>query len=251
MYIKKAIITSVIGDMDGQKILALAIYLKKVLTNSRIKHYNLNRLSGASGITYKTLKTYVPLLEQNKYIHFEGSGNKKILVLNRLSSRNNNRNIDINMFDFTSYRGVINSLRAYIVINIQVKKEYIKQMLNNRQNPKWNIDYKNLNRKVNKMVRNGQLNSPYQKYEEYGISYERFKKELGCSIVTATKAVKYAVDHGWLEKRPNYVQTYSRGVNYYEAEGYTFTTKNNLYNIKANIYSIPPEILAQMLNLAD
>ena len=234
--------------MAAQKILALAIYLKSTLKDSRLRHYNLNKLSVISNVEYKTLQKYVPLLEQCHFIHYEGSDKNQILVLNSLSSRNKHKNIDINLFDFTSYRGVVESLRAFMVVYIQLRKEKMKRLLDNIHNPRRGTIYKAARRKAKKMVQNGTLNSINQMYEDYGISLERICKELGCSIVTATKAVSYAVDHGWLVKRRNFVQTYSIGVNYYDVEGYTFTTKNNLYNVGANIYSIPPEILMPLLS---
>ena len=249
MYIKQKLLDKCRGNKDDQKIVALAIYLKSIINKSRLKRYNLHRLCSVTRVPYNTLKNYMPILENNKFIHFEGSGKNKILVLNSLSSRNIKGNIDISFFDFSSYKHVISSLRSFIIIRVQLRKEFIKYVLKENRSPKPNTDYKAVKKMVKKMVRNGVLNSPNQVYEEYGISIERLKKELGCSDVTVIKTIKFAENHGWIIKHRHYVQTYANGVNYYVPENFTFATKNNLYVVLPNTYSIPPALLSSMLSL--
>ena len=244
MLIKKTFISMVVGDLIEQKTLALAIYLKYKLTDSRFKHYTLNKLANATGLDYKTLRKYMALLISHEYAHIEGMDKKQIFVVNSLAAKKQNCNVDIGIFDCTSLKTTIKSLRAFIVMHLQAKKDEIKQILQARNDPKRSDDYREVRKKVRKLVREGVLQSPIQEYKEYGLSYKRIAKELGCSIVTAVKIVKCALEKGWATKQRNFEQIYDKGVNGVPVEGYTFTTKDYLYIIHPNTYTLSPSVSA-------
>lgn len=247
MKISKALITKVKGDKKEQKALAIAILLKYVLSKSRLGYFNLNRLAVASGVSYKTLKKYFPLLIYRGYIHLEGYGkdnNNQILVINKLSTRHGNQNCNIDILHYDSLRSVIKSLRAFIVMHLQSKKDYMKQLLDSNHNPKRSDNFKAVRREVRRLVSYGFLKDMHQEYAEYGLSLKRIAKELGCSMVTAIKAVNYAIDNGWLIRHKHYIQYYAKGVYYMDVPWATFSTKNNIYVIQPNTYELTPSAIS-------
>ena len=244
MFIEQSKLTEIKGNTTTQKTMAIAIWLKHKLPDSRLKYYNLNRLAVASGIDYKTLKTYMPKLLEQRYVHTEGSEGKQILVVNNLASRNSHKNISLDNFIFDSWKSVKMALRALLIIRIVVGKEGLKKLLETCHDPKPWDNFKDAKRNVRKLVRKGVLKSIDQKYEEWGISLKRLAKEVGCSVATVEKIVNYAIAEGWLRKSPNVEQIYCKNVNYYDVEGATFTTKNNIYVVGANIYSLTPASIA-------
>ena len=247
MNIRKRFISKVKTDQIGQKLLATAIYLKCKLKDSKFKHYTLNKRAVATNLDYKTLRKYMPLLQSNGYVHIEGTGKNQIFVVNSLASKRTTQNIDIGKYDFASLKNTIKSLGAFIVIRLQSKKDEMKQLSQNLHDPKNSASYKAARKKAKKLIREGVLQSLNQEYKEYGLSYKRIAKELGCSLATAVKIVKWVVENGWATKQRNFERIYAKGVNGMPVEGYTFATKDNLYIIHPNTYTLSPSVRASFL----
>lgn len=238
MEISRIFINEVTGDMQNIKTLGLAVYLKFILQNSMFKHFSMNKLADHSKVSYKTLRKYLPLLEEKKLIHYEGRGKNTILVINRLSSHFEKRNFTIDILKKDSFKETVKSLRAFIVMRLQAKKDYIRQLLQIYHNPRKCDNFKAVRRKVRRLVKAGVLKDPWQKYVEKGLGLRKVAKEVGCCVVTALKTVNYAIGNGWLSREHHYEQVYAKGVNYLEIYGYTFTTKNNMYIVHANTYTL-------------
>lgn len=250
MKLKREFLTDVRGDKDGQKALALAIYLKHHLKDSRMPVCRLNKLTQLTGLDYRTVKRYLPLMEEREYIHFEGRDGRWTLVVNRLASKRSGRNVDISAFDFRSYRGVLMSLRAFMVMRIQASKDCIKGLLDDYHNPSSTDDLKTMHRKVRSYVQSGVLDNPYDDYKEYGISLKRIARELGCTVKKAGEVVDYAVTNSWMTRQHNCIQIFAPKINFYVPEGYTFSTSNNTYIVQANTYQLSPDISSAFLHAA-
>ena len=72
----------------------------------------------------------------------------------------------------------------------------------------------------------------------YGISLRKTGQKLGFCKRTAESIVNFAVKRGWCRKFNNVDWTFMPGVNGMYVEGYTFTTKDYGFVIKANSYSL-------------
>lgn len=244
MKIKRAFISAISGNKQEVKILAITIRLKYALVNSTLCYYTLNKLSKKSGISYKTLQKYLPCLLKRGYVHFEGQGLRKILVVNSLSSKHNKKNCNIDILDFSSYKDIAKSLRAFLVLHLQSKKDLMRHLLDTLHNPSKSDDYKAVRRKVRNLVHKGILKDMQQKYVENGLSLKRIAKELGCCVVTAYRAIKYAVSKGWLTVEHHYEQYYAKGVHGMDIFWATFSTKDNIYVVHANTYRLSPQASA-------
>lgn len=250
MKIKRELLEDVRRDKDGQKALALAIYLKHLLKGSRLPEMTLRKVIQLTRLDYRTVKRYLPLMESRAYIHFEGLGKRKTLVVNRLKSHRPKRNVDISSFDFSSYKEVLLSLRSFMVMRIQAAKDWMKVLLDGFHNPSSTENLKDLGRKVRSYVQSGVLNNPYDGYKEYGLSLKRIARELGCSVKAAEEVVDYAISHSWMAREHHCIQVCAPGINHYVPEGYTFSTTNNAYIVQANTYVLSPIITEAFFNSA-
>lgn len=251
MKIRRRYFSEVKGSPQLQKAVSLALYLKSRLgRSSMITNYTPNKVRTMTGVCQKTFLRYLPLMIEMKLVSFEGR-NGEHLVINRLSSKTRIRNIDVTKFCYKSFSEVYRSLRAFLVLLIQSRKDYIKRTLQAAHNPKQSDDCKAARRKVKCLVRNGVLNDANEKYKEYGISYKRMAKETGNCERTAENIVKYAMKKRWVKKTVNIIQTFMRGVMFNDIPGYDFTTKNNGYELRANEYRLMPSVARALTNNCD
>ena len=235
------------GDMWEQKALALTIWIKHILHNSRLEKYSLGRLSAISGVSYRALKTYVSIMHINGYIHFEGTEKNRVLVIGKIASKRSCKNIDISNFKFDSFKEIYRSLRLLIMARLQAKKDYIKHLLLFRHDPKKGTDYKVIWRKVRNLVKCGVLKSTNDVYKEWGLSLRRIAEEIGCCVRTAERVVKFGENRNWFTKKHHFEQIYAPKTGFYVPDGYTFATKNNIYRVHPNTYTLSPSLSSALV----
>lgn len=250
MQIKRDFLNDVRGSADEQKALAAAIYWKHLLVNSRMPKFAITKMEKVAGMNYRTIKKYLPLMQEREYVHFEGNGCKKTLVVNRLSSHRKKWNVDISEFDFSSFATVLLCLRGFMLMRVQASKDYMKWVMQRFHNPTCTEELKKMRQKVMSYVRSGSVNNPYADYKEYGISLKRMARELGCSVTQAMEVIDYTVSRSWMVKEHNFLQYFLPHVNYYELEDFTFTTANNAYKVGANTYTLSPTITTAFFHTA-
>lgn len=230
------------GQPMQQKALAFAIYLKfKVGRDSIVKDFSINKIRKITGLSATTINKYLPILLQNGWASICGS-TKKHLVINRLASSTNNRNVCIDRFCFNSFKDVYNSIRSFLAILIQARKDFIKRTIQIATNPKVGENCKAARKTVKRLVREGIIRDV--EYKEYGLSYKRIAKELGNCARTAFRVMQYAIKKKFVGKHNNVEQIYAPKVFYRSIIGYTFSTKNNIYRVYANTYTISHGIVS-------
>lgn len=240
MNIKYSRMNQVKGSLTMQKALALAIYLKyKVGKNSTIRNYNPNKIQTLTGVSSNTFRKYLPWMEKMGLVAYEGKSNQHMVIV-CLQSKNMNRNINIESFCFDTYKDVYRSLRTYIMLDIQRRKDYIYQLLQTCHNPKNFKEYKKARKKVRKYMTDDVIR--HTEYHDYGISYRFIAQTIGCCKRTAQRVVQYAVDKGWCIKEQHWWRVFLPGVHFLEVDGYTFTTENYGYVIGANHYRLSPAV---------
>ena len=250
MTLKRNYLNDVRGSADEQKALAAAIYWKHLLVNSRMPKFAITKMEKVAGMNFRTIRKYLPLMVERGYVHFEGKGSRKTLVVNRLSSHRQQRNVDISVLDFSSFSTVLMGLRGFVLMGVQAAKDYVKWLLEHRHNPSATEDFKSLDKKVRSYVRSGAINNPYADYKEYGISLKKMARVLGCSVTQAQDVVDYTISRSWMTKEHNVYQYFMPHVNYYELEDFTFTTANNAYKVGANTYTLSPTISSAFFHTA-
>ena len=242
MRLRRKHILEAKADRTFQKCLAIAIILKRRLKTSRIHKYSLNKMSKAAGISHRTAKKYERWLLEYGLIHFEGTQNNKVLIVNSISSHTTNRNIRIEEMDFSSFFTVYRSLQSFLFMRIQHNKDFIQQLLQARHEPESPEEFKAAKRKVRKLVEQGVLDSVDSKYVEYGLSLKRLSKEVGCCVKTIQSVVKYAIAKQWAERQHHSLWVYAPKVNGREIPGFTFSTRHMMCIVHPNTYVLSPAI---------
>ena len=236
MKVRRRILNEIKGQPMQQKALAFAVYLKfKVGRDSIVKDFSINKIRKITGLSATTINKYLPILLQNGWASICGS-TKKHLVISRLASNTNNRNVCIDRFCFKSFKDVYNSIRSFLVILIQARKDFIKRTIQIATNPQVGENFKAARKTMKRLVREGIIRDG--EYKEYGMSLKRIAKETGNCVRTAQRAIQYAIDKGWVTKQRHQEQVFAPKTNYYLPYGYTFSTKNNIYRIYANTYEL-------------
>lgn len=236
MYLSRRIINDIKGNPRKQKAVAIAICLKRATGRASIvRDYNPNRIHNLIGISPSTFNTYLPLMVEMGLVSFDGVDNRH-LVIRCIQSSRRRGNIDIHRFVFKTFSTVYNSLRAFLMILIQRRKDYIRRILQTAYNPYPWDDCRSAKQKVKSLVNKGVLKTT--EWVERGLSYKRIAKEVGCCIRTAERVVAFATGKRWCRKTTHFIHTYLRGIHYHEYEGCTFTTDNYGYVVLANTYRL-------------
>ena len=218
--------------------MALALYLKKLCgRDSTIRDYNPYKIQKLARIHPNTFKNYLPLMVEMGLVRFDGKDNEH-LVICCLHSRHKTRNIDIHRFSFKSFKSVYNSLRAFLVLILQQRKDYVVRTLQIARNPKKGQDFTSARKAVKRLVKQGVLKSVYDNVKELGLSYKRIAKEVGVCVRTAERVVSFALQKRWCRKQTHFQCVEMRGVNRMYIDGFTFTTRNYGFIVKANTYTL-------------
>lgn len=221
------------GQPRLQKALAFAIFLKfKLGRSSMMRDYSINKIHTITRISATTINKYMPILIEKGWVRFEGK-NQQHLIVCKLASHAENRNICIDKFCYDSYKDVYRSLRAFLALIIQSHKDFIKRTIQIATNPKRGQKFKAARKLVKRLVKQGILKSIYDAYKELGLSLKRIAKETGNCVRTAQNIMNYAISKKWCSKRHHYEKV--KSANYYY-DGYMFYKNGNLYNVFSNTY---------------
>lgn len=239
MYIRRKIMNECKGNPRLQKAVAIVLYMKQTLSrDGMIKDFSYNKIYELIGIAPTTLRKYLPIMEQHGFVCFQGQN----LVLKSLHSKHKDRNICVDKFNFNSFKDTFKSLRSFLALIVQAHKDFLKRTLQVVANPKNNKEFQAARKLVGRLVKQGILSDRHQKYKEFGLGYKRIAKEIGSCVKTAQNIMRYAEDNGWCTKQHNQEQIFAPKVNKRKIDGYTFSTKNNLYIVYANTYSIDSSV---------
>lgn len=240
MRVRRKIINECKGNPTMQKALAVALFIKhKFGRQSSMPKWSINKLHKLTRISPTTLKKYLPIIEKQGWLRYDGKNIKRqtITIVN-LCSNTENRNIKVDKFCFDSFNDVYRSLRAFIVLILQSHKDFVKRAIQIATEPRNGQDFKGARKLVKRLVKQGVLKSVYEKYKEFGLSYNRIAKETGNCARTAQRIIQYAIKKNWVQKHHNQEQVFAPKIFYRQIEGFFFATKNNLYRIFANTYTI-------------
>lgn len=238
MQIRRKIMNETKGQPRLQKALAFAIFLKfKLGRSSMMRNYSTNKIHTLTRISATTINKYLPILIEKGWVRFDGKNHQHLIVC-KLCSHTDGRNIRIDKFCFDSFQEVYRSLRSFLALIIQSHKDFIKRTIQVATDPKKGENFKAARKLVKRLVKQGILRDVYSTYKEYGLSLKRIAKETGNCVRTAQKIMKYAINKNWVKKHNHVEKIFAPNINFYQVEGYTFSTRNNLYRILANTYEL-------------
>lgn len=243
MQLKRRFFHECIGNPRIQKAVSIAILLKIHLGRiSTMHNWSVNKIHELTGISATTIKKYMPLMKSLGLVHIEGRNNEH-LVVKKLSSKRQGRNIDISKFDFSSFKDIYNCLRAFLALAIQARKEFVRRALHASHNPSSSGGLKRARSKLRRLVKNGVISGMDAKFEDHGISHARIARETGNCLRTAHSIIEFAIKKRWWKKEKHELRVLLSGIAFRDTGGlFTYTTKNYLVVSLANTYTLTKSI---------
>lgn len=240
--IRRKLISEIAGSPLKQKAVAFALLLKERTNNSsvvrRFSVYKVQKLTSTqdkknkgkvSMMAYKTVKKYLDVLLKMEIAEVrEGD-----LYIKKLASSSKHRNICIEKIVVDKTKNIYNQLRDVLFLVIQARKDFINSLLRLRKNPGRDTDFKKVRRLSKKCCSN-----PFAKYEEWGLSYNRIARFLGCSTRTAFTVVSDSIQRKWCTKENHCEMHRMDGVCFRDVPGYAFTTMNYGFILRPNTYAL-------------
>ena len=230
------------GNLVLVKAVAMAIFVKNRLRDPRIRNYTPNRLRDLikryqSPPHHNTVRKYVNELLRMELAYMDGCD----LVLCSLSDRRGRYNISLKDTSELTIPELENLLLAAKVVLIVKRKEYAKRTIEAAYNPKVSKDAREEFKKARQTCRKYGYGNVFN---DYGISYKTIAKKLGICLQKAEEVIRFATEHGLLVKEKRQEQVFVFGIQCAEkfldgSYGGSFATKNNVYKVLANIYTIP------------
>lgn len=217
------------------KALALAIFVKSKIASSTVNDFSYNKLHRLTGAHINTLKKRITILRQMGLVEFIGS-HKQHLCFKSITSSSEHRNIDIKHIKVDTLKDTEASLFAYLVVELQRKKDFVKHTIQTAKNGN-NLE------QVKKAKRTCKRYGYDEEYQEWGMSYKGIAKRLGVCLQKAFAIVKFAIKQGLIEKTKRQYQKFVKGIGTmckHIDSDFTFCTKDNEYYILANAYSLTP-----------
>lgn len=233
------LLESMRGNLLLTKAVAMSIYVKNRTRDSRVKDYSLNRLRQFTHLHHNTVRKYVDELVLWGLVRMEGSD----MVFGPLGNRHG-KNISIGPTAGLTIKQLTNQLLAAQVVLIVKRKEYARRLIDEATDPKQSRSKEEFARF--KKARKKRLKYGYTRpFVDNGLSYKGIARRLGISVQKAEEVIRYATTHGLLVKHGRQQQHRVDGIGFaakYVDEGgsnMTFSTKDNVYIILANVYSLP------------
>jgi len=219
------------GSNNLLKAVAMSLLVRKRTNTNIIKNFTINKLASITGMHATTIKKRLRTLKEYGLVSYCG----KNLVFRSLVSRHKLRNIRLAKIAYGKVKDIERSLQAILVAIVQIRKDFAKRTILTAHN----------GRNAKQVKRAQKLSRRYKwghDYVERGLGYEKIAKTLRCCKATATKIVNFAIGRSILKKQTHYDYTFMPGVNYRPMKefGYTFTTKNYAFIVRANTYEVAP-----------
>lgn len=217
------------GSNNLLKAVAMSLLVRKRTNTNIVKDFTINKLASITGMHATTVKKRLHTLKEYGLVSYHG----KNLVFRSLVSKHKQRNIRLAKIAYGKVKDIERSLQAILVAIIQMRKDFAKRTILTAHN----------GRNAKQVKRAQKLSRRYKwgfDYVERGLGYKKIAKTLNVCKATAAKIVNYAIGRSILKKQTHYEYTFMPGVNYRYVEGFTFTTKNYGFVVKANTYEVAP-----------
>lgn len=223
------------GDKTAQKAVSLLMLLKsRIGRTSAIKGASMNRIAALAGTSPSTIKKYLPMWRNMQLVEWQGTKGD-VLVIKRLASKTNHRNVEVDKLDYKTFKMLYKTLRSLLFLILNSHKSFIRRLLRVVTDPRKGENYKKA-RKLSEFYACREADGTFR-YKEYGLSYKTTARKLGYCARTAEEIIKLAIRKKWCSKTTRYMSQYLPKVRGRFVEGYTFTTMNHGYKVLANTYT--------------
>lgn len=231
----------IINNTEDLKAVAFLLYIKHHAKCSVVSNYSYNKLSKFTGLHKQTVKKRLETLGELDLISIEGKQNNH-LRFKKVRAKYNSQNVNISALDYSSVKSIALGLQALFIVEIQRKKDFIKQLFDSRNNPKNTKQHIVSKKKIknNKSIRSNNFN-------DNGISYNYISKNLKVNSNKVSAIIKHGIKMNFFSKQVHIEKIGSFGNNvinsiqqlglkhYFCSKGYTYTVSCNTYTIVSPI----------------
>lgn len=238
--ISRKIFNENISDADAVKALALLIFVKIKYPTSVVPNFSYYKLKKATGLHINTIKARMNTLADMELIETIGKYNQHTLFKKVRAPKSN---VNFSMIDTSSVRSIEIGLRALFLQEKVCQKNYVKQLIESGNNASNLKEIKKAKRKVAKRG--------YTDFKDNGISYAYLAEKLNVGLNKVSSIIKYAENNHIVVKHKHitqylYVKGQAMKVCAMSENKKFFATKNNIYSIACNTYSLHNDCLAAL-----
>lgn len=227
-----------------RKAIAFSLFVKAHTRNSIVKKWSINKLHEMTGVSADAVKARLKVLQEMHLVEFTGIDNKHI-VFRSLHSHTAHRNVVIPEFSFKpnnnlkknayaqEIKNIENTLTAILLIEIQRRKDFANQMIQQKRNPHTKKEYKAATKVCNHFGYG-------RKFIDRGISYKYMAAKIGMSVYKSIQIVKFAVNYHLVRKIRNIYKSFAMCGKYTEdmLTNHTYCYRNRIIKIYANKYAV-------------
>lgn len=242
MRIRRTLFYDIITDSTLTRAVAMALFVKYKIKSSAVNKFSYNKLHRLTGLHINTCRKYVRALQRMNLVRFDGKQHDT-LVFCALHSRHKKNNIDIGEIIIPRIGKIAYQLLAIFNTDIIRHKLFAEHTISTALDGHTSRQVKAARRKARKYGYG-------EKFIERGLSYKGIAKKLKCGLQKAQSIIEFCVKHGYLVKHRNFIQIYNQNAQTVYSlfpERYTFATKNNLYIVNANTYTLGPLAHVEMV----
>lgn len=224
--------------LDYTRAIAFSILVKQHdLVSSTVKGCTVNKLHEMTGLHANTIKKHLLNLAEMSLIKELPNGS---IVFKSLSNKHENRNMPPLDFDqFKTLTEIEYAIYTVAIMERLKRMKYTEEKCKARFNPTKGDDFE----AARKYCRKHNITRPFR---NNGLSFDGMAEKLNISSTTAEGIIKFAVKHNFLEKHNRQIQVPNWDVMkkipneaaFLETVGAHFCTKNNVYKVLANTYTI-------------
>lgn len=221
-------------DNGLAKAIALLLFYKNRYKSSTVHNFTYNKIHKETNLHITTIKKRIATLKRLNLVTIKDGH----LTFRCVSSHNNSRNVMV-VCENLSVKEIEYSIKASMFLEIQRHKDYAKHIIQVATNCPEGTTSREFKRAKKLCIEYGYG----REYKEFGLSYKTIAKKINVSLATAVKIVNFAVARRMVIKRNHFRQVYVQSIGF--ARKYViekvrngFITKNNLYQVYANTYSI-------------
>lgn len=181
-------------------------------------------------------------LKELDIIEYVGNNKQHLLFKNARAKKSN---VNVEVLDKTDIQSISDGLLALFLVEAQLHKEYIKQLLLKKETAKKGENIKAVCKEIRERGLIG------RKFEDNGISYKYISKKLGIGFSRVSALIKHAVKLGMLsvEKHVELIfDAKGTGKNGFFSfnllvnKRNRFATKRGIYEVKANSYILTKDM---------
>ena len=192
--LSRSIYNSVISNTKDMKALAFLLFVKHNTPCSVIPNYSYYKLSKLTSLHKNTVKNRIETLSSLGLISLDGK-NSTHLRFNSVRAKYNSQNVDISALDYTSIKTIELGLQALFIVEVQRKKNFIKQLFEAEKNPK--------NLKKFKAIKTKSQLRGERKFKDNGISYNYISSKLNINARKVSEILSYGEKADFFKKHKN------------------------------------------------